>query len=92
MRYLVLGVWHDPESGNVATHSKEIDLAFADPEDEAEKVISDLCSTGLDRESLHEVFVFKSAQNYGSAPEQAAYWTADDGYFGEGEEEESDQD
>jgi hypothetical protein len=91
MQYLVLGVWHDPGSGNVATHSKTIELCFKEPEDEADMIIDDLCSTGIERGLLHEVFVFKSAQNYGTAPEQAAYWTADDGLFGEQEDEEEDE-
>lgn len=92
MKYLVFGVWHDAISNQVATHSKEIDLAFKDPEDEAEEVISDLCKTGLDRGSLYEVFVYKSAQNYGDAPELAAHWTLDDGLFGEDQEDEPDED
>ena len=92
MKYLVLGIWHEAESGNVASHSKVIDLEFKDPEDEAPEIIKELCKTGLDRLYLHEVFVYKSAQNYGDEPEQVAYWTTGDGLFGEDADEEDEDD
>jgi hypothetical protein len=58
-------------------------LGFVSTEDNAEEIIDNLCASGL-----CEVFVFKSAQNYGSAPELVAHWTGADGYFGNESEDE----
>jgi len=88
MNYLVLGVWEGEDSP--FTLSREMHV-LNEPEDEAEKIISFIASEGLGRERLWEVFVFMSAQNYGSAPEQVAYWNQEDGLFGEQEEEEDEE-
>lgn len=89
MKYLVFAVFQAPESAEVFTHSKEVDLGFASPEDEAENIIDGIASSGLGKANLWEVFVFRSAQNYGDAPEQVAYWNLDDGLFGDEEDAES---
>lgn len=78
MKYLVFAVFQDFGSGNVLTHSKDMDLGFDNPEDKKEEIIDSICQSGMPRERLFEVFVFKSAQNYGSAPEQVAYWNEED--------------
>jgi len=94
MKYLVFAVFQAPDSEEVFTHSKELDLGFKNPDDEAEAIIEDIAKSGLGKANLWEVFVFKSAQNFGDAPEQAAYWNLDDGLFGEeeAEDESDDQD
>ena len=89
MRYLVFAVFSDGQ-GEVATHSKEYDCGFNNPNDMAEEIIADVSASGLGRQSLWEVFVFQSAQNYGDAPNQVAYWNLDDGLFGEEEVSEED--
>lgn len=92
MKYLVFAVFQDSGSNQIATHSKEMDLGFNDPEDRAEDIIDHIVGSGLSKTNLWEVFVFKSAQNYGDAPEQVAYWNLDDGLFGEQEDDEEDED
>ena len=87
MNYLVLAVWEGEDSP--FTLSREMHV-LNEPEDEPEKIISYIAKEGLGRERLWEVFVFRSAQNYGSAPEQVAYWNQEDGLFGEPEDEEED--
>lgn len=72
MKYLVLAVFSD--GSNVATHSKEFDCGFDSPEDRAEDIINSIADSGLGKTNLWEVFVYKSAQNFGDAPEQVAYW------------------
>ena len=89
MKYLVLAVFSDGH-GQICTHSKIIDLGFANPEYEEEKIIDSIA--GSDKDNLWEVFVFSSAQNYGDAPTQVAYWNLDDGLFGEQEDEDEDED
>lgn len=88
MQYLVLGVWEGEDSP--FTLSRVMELGFSEPEDEPEKIISYIANEGLGKERLWEVFVFASAQNYGTAPEQVAYWNQEDGLFGEQEDEEED--
>ena len=80
MKYLVFAVFSD--GTNLATHSKEMDLGFKDVESSAEEIIESIADSGLGKETLWEVFVFKSAQNFGSAPEQVGYWNQEDGLFG----------
>jgi hypothetical protein len=89
MKYLVLGVWAGQDSP--FTLSREMELGFDEPEDRAASIIELMANEGIGRESLWEVFVFKSAQNYGDAPEQVAYWNLDDGLFGEQEDEEDEE-
>lgn len=83
MKYLVFAVLAD--GCNVATHSREYECA-GNPEDEKENIITSITESGLGHLCLYEVFVFKSAQNFGYAPEQVAYWNLDD--FDDSEDEE----
>lgn len=88
MRYLVFGVWHDPASGQVFTYSKEYDTPH-NPEDIQDEIVDDLCTSAqTDKDTLHEVFVFASAQNYGSAPVNVACWCAEGGDFEDLDEDE----
>lgn len=86
MRYLVFAVFSDGFGGEIATHSKEMDLGFDDPKNQESKIIDSIADSGLGKNSLWEVFVFKSAQNFGDAPEQVAYWNQEDGLFGKQDE------
>jgi hypothetical protein len=88
MNYLVLAVWEGEDSP--FTLSREMHI-LNEPEDEPQKIISYMANEGIGRERLWEIFVFKSAQNYGSAPEQVAYWNQEDGLFGPEDAYEDDQ-
>jgi hypothetical protein len=89
MKYLVFAVYSN--NGHVATHFNNIDLGFKNPEDVPDKIINKLGKTGLDNDSLYELFVFKSAQNFGDAPEQVAYWNREDDVFGGFKEEDEEE-
>lgn len=82
MKILIFAVLHDG-CGEVATHSKDYEIGIGvNPEDEAEAIIQDIASTSIGRVNIYEVFCFKSAANFGDAPEQVAYWNQEDGLFG----------
>lgn len=79
MKYLVLAVFVGDFGSQVATHSKEMDLGSKDLE--AQEIIDDIVSSGLGKDNLYEVFVWKSADNSQEAPVCVAYWTLDDGFW-----------
>lgn len=76
MKYLALATFQD--GLNVAIRTEEIDLKDCDPLDEMETVIEKICMGEeyvMSRPHLLDLFLFKSAQNYGSPPEEVAHWT-----------------
>lgn len=91
MRYLVFAIFQESDGSNLASYSKELQLEFKDPEGEAEEIIIDILeSSEMNRSCLYELFVFKSAQNFGDAPVQVAYWNQEDDLFGPDYEPEED--
>lgn len=78
MRYLILAVFTDG-----VTQTRIMDLGFFSPDEKVEGIIEGITNTpGFVKNSLREVFVYKSAINYGDAPIQEAHWKADNGFFG----------
>lgn len=78
MRYLILAVFTDG-----VTQTRIMDLGFALPGEKAKEIIERITdASGFGKDTLREVFVYKSAINYGDAPIQEAHWKADNGFFG----------
>lgn len=85
MKYLVLAVYYD--GSQVMTHYEEMDLGFTDPESCAEEILDKIDTT-----DLRELLVFKSAQNYGSAPEKVAHWNHNELFGSEDDDEDQEDD
>jgi hypothetical protein len=80
MNYLLFAVYHN--DCDVITHSREVEF---ENHFSMEDVLLELDTTGMNRENLHEVFVFQSATNKNDAPTQEGYWNTDD--FGSSDED-----
>lgn len=74
--YLVFAIFH--EGNNIATHSKHITVEKLDPE----VVIADIAASGLGRENLYELYIYRSGETPDAAPELLQSWDTDDGLFG----------
>lgn len=98
MDCLVLGIWRDAD-GKIDTRTKEI-YSRINPAYDPHSTINELCEGGgsitwssqmaLKKESLYEVFVFKSVMGptSGDYPELVAHWRVEDGFFSGDESEE----
>lgn len=78
MNRLVFAVYHDPGSGNVATHSKTFQCGHPHNviEELKEEILDSLAITGMTQDFLEEVFLFESVDK--DAPIMVAHWTAED--------------
>lgn len=81
MDYTIIAVFCSAQDGTVSTCSR-ITHTNLNPRDEKEKIIGEvLTASHFSMDELCEVFVLKSAQNYGSAPEMVEHWTPSNGDF-----------
>lgn len=86
MKYLMFAVFADAISGNILTHSKEVDLDNTQSDvDCREAAIASAVETGMKRQFLQELFLFENGTEY---PIISEHWILED-YE---EEEVSDED
>lgn len=88
MKYLVFAIFQGVGGSQIVTLSKESELIYegispcAMSPDLIEKIVVDVAESGMGRNNLLELFVWKSAPHPNDTPIMVLYLTQDDGLFG----------